>query len=410
MFWGTVMADDSAKNGAKSTEELHALLAAAEAERDRALTILAAKDRVIQAQKEVIELTQQGNAVEQTDLQKTAGRTAAAKATVDAKGAVNQAAPGPRAASADNSRTKSSSEVTEAASGEPRESIEQLHHASTTPTRSSTEQPSHVVITSTVFELITNPIVFFILYLLFVVPTYILPYFGSNSLVVNGAVAASGGSNPFFWIHVLCFACLIVITWWRGYVADSGWIAIFPVFAGIFDLVPGFTWFFLLPTLMHVLAVVFGVKQKAADDEVIRAGFAVRLLIGIVVIAVAVFAVGTSITIANSSGSSRLTRLLPGRVPAVGSAAEWGCLATASPPGEPGEPAVLSYDDKTQYSASSQALAVCEQTKLPNVTRSCRIIACADGISTLNDAQNLAEAHGFGAILKNSRTIDPSRQ
>jgi hypothetical protein len=52
--------------------------------------------------------------------------------------------------------------------------------------------------TSTAFELISSPVVFVVLYLFLVIPTYILPYFGSNSLIVHGLVNAAGASNPFF--------------------------------------------------------------------------------------------------------------------------------------------------------------------------------------------------------------------
>jgi small-conductance mechanosensitive channel len=53
------MAGDPTKDGGKTVEELRASLAAAQGERDRALAIAAAKERVIQAQKEIIELTAQ---------------------------------------------------------------------------------------------------------------------------------------------------------------------------------------------------------------------------------------------------------------------------------------------------------------------------------------------------------------
>ena len=49
------MTESSSGDDSRSVEKLRSLLAEAEAERDRALAIAAAKDRVIQAQKEVIE-------------------------------------------------------------------------------------------------------------------------------------------------------------------------------------------------------------------------------------------------------------------------------------------------------------------------------------------------------------------
>jgi hypothetical protein len=157
---------------------------------------------------------------------------------------------------------------------------------------------------SIIFEVLKNPAIFFLVYLVFVIPTYILPYFGSNSLLVSGLIAASGGSNPFFWMHLWCLSVVIVITWWRGYITNAAWIAIFPVIGTIFDLTPGFTWFFLLPTLMHVLAIIFGVRQSPSSDEAMLPRFQVRVIAGIVAILAGTFAVGLSIA-ANSAVTSR---------------------------------------------------------------------------------------------------------
>jgi hypothetical protein len=48
-----------------------------------------------------------------------------------------------------------------------------------------------------------NAVVFVILYILFMLPTYFLPYLGSNSFVLSAAgVAAGAGINPAFWPHL----------------------------------------------------------------------------------------------------------------------------------------------------------------------------------------------------------------
>lgn len=166
------------------------------------------------------------------------------------------------------------------------------------------QQTAAKAVASIIFEVLKNPVIFFLVYLVFVIPTYVLPYFGSNSLLVSGLIAASGGSNPFFWMHLWCLSVVIVITWWRGYITNAAWIAIFPVIGTIFDLTPGFTLFFLLPTLMHVLAIVFGVRQSPSSDEAMLSRFQVRVIVGIAAILAGTFAVGLSIA-ANSAVTSR---------------------------------------------------------------------------------------------------------
>lgn len=112
-------------------------------------------------------------------------------------------------------------------------------------------------------KILANPVSFFILYLLFMVPTYILPWLGSNSGLLNVAGAASGaGLHPLFWIHVLSYVVLILLAWMRGSLIDRSWLVVLPILAGIFDLVPGFNWIFLIPTGLNVLCVILGVALR----------------------------------------------------------------------------------------------------------------------------------------------------
>ena len=105
-----------------------------------------------------------------------------------------------------------------------------------------------------------NAVVFALLYIVLMLPTYVLPYLGSNSGALNAAGAASGaGLNPLFWVHLIAFALLIAITWSRGAKIDRAWLVIFPVLAAIFDLIPGLNWIPMIPTVMHLLAIILGV-------------------------------------------------------------------------------------------------------------------------------------------------------
>ncbi len=110
-------------------------------------------------------------------------------------------------------------------------------------------------------KVLGNAPVFIIAYILFMLPTYFLPYAGSNSSVLHGMDAAQGTQNMnfAFWLHmgallVLCFLC-----WVRGAYVGKGWLIIFPILAIFFDFVPGLSSIPLVPTVMHLLAMIMGV-------------------------------------------------------------------------------------------------------------------------------------------------------
>lgn len=111
-----------------------------------------------------------------------------------------------------------------------------------------------------------NAPVFVIAYIVFMLPTYFLPYAGSNSSILHGLDAAQGTSNlnfP-FWLHmgamlVLCFLC-----WVRGAYVGKAWLIIFPILAVVFDFVPGLSAIPLVPTVMHLLAIILGVVGAKA--------------------------------------------------------------------------------------------------------------------------------------------------
>ena len=104
-------------------------------------------------------------------------------------------------------------------------------------------------------------------------PTYILPYFGSNSSVLH-AVDASVGTRQFnqaFWLHfgfmlILCFLC-----WIRGLYVNRKWLILFPSLAAFFDFTPGFSIIPMFPTFMHLAAIISGVvgARKSQESEVL---------------------------------------------------------------------------------------------------------------------------------------------
>ena len=109
-----------------------------------------------------------------------------------------------------------------------------------------------------------NAVLFVALYLVFMIPTYYLPYLGSNSAVMGTVIIAEFGFNPYFWLHLAALLALVVITWFRGVLIDKKWLLIFPLLATVFDLAPLLSAIPLVPTVMHLLAIILGVSLKTA--------------------------------------------------------------------------------------------------------------------------------------------------
>ncbi len=113
-----------------------------------------------------------------------------------------------------------------------------------------------------------NPIAFVTTYLLLAVPTYILPYFGSNSMIVNAFGAVLGkGPTPQWWMHIWFLTMLVILGWMRGRVTAKGYLAAFPVLAGIFDMTPGLSMIPAIPTLMHLICIIVGAMGKERDAQ-----------------------------------------------------------------------------------------------------------------------------------------------
>lgn len=117
-----------------------------------------------------------------------------------------------------------------------------------------------------------NPAIFALLYILLMIPTYWLPYLGSNSAVLNTAGSAAGiGMNPAFWPHLGALALLGGVAWMRGNHIGKSWLVILPILALIFDLTPGLNFIPMVPTVMHLLAIILGVSGAPAPTLTPRA-------------------------------------------------------------------------------------------------------------------------------------------
>ena len=121
---------------------------------------------------------------------------------------------------------------------------------------------------SFLIKLIANAPTFVVLYLLCMLPTYFLPYLGSNSLGLNTAAVLGGGVyGPQFWLHLILLIILCVLAWARGIYVGKTWIVIFPILALVFDMVPGLSFIPLVPTFMHLLAIILGVASQRAAAQ-----------------------------------------------------------------------------------------------------------------------------------------------
>ena len=118
---------------------------------------------------------------------------------------------------------------------------------------------------SSLIKLIANAPTYVVLYLLFMVPTYLLPYIGSNSVALNASGQAAGiGFSPAFWLHLTMLLILCVLAWARGTYVAKTWLVVFPIIALVFDLVAGLNLVPFVPTVMHLCAIIVGVSSQKA--------------------------------------------------------------------------------------------------------------------------------------------------
>jgi hypothetical protein len=107
-------------------------------------------------------------------------------------------------------------------------------------------------------------------YSILMAPTYVLPWLGSNSAVFNAAGATiSHGMTPQWWVHIWCLVMLILIAWLRGDLIGKKYLPAFPFLAAVFDMTPGLSMIPLVPTALHLSAIIIGLKvgDPQADSD-----------------------------------------------------------------------------------------------------------------------------------------------
>jgi hypothetical protein len=117
--------------------------------------------------------------------------------------------------------------------------------------------------------ILKNPIAYVASYIGLMILTYILPYFGPNSAILNTASnSVSGRMNPLFWFHLMILIALCASAWYRGGYIDKKYFVIFPILALVFDLVLSLSLIPLVPTVMHLLVIILGVMVATKNNEV----------------------------------------------------------------------------------------------------------------------------------------------
>ena len=112
-------------------------------------------------------------------------------------------------------------------------------------------------------KVVANTVTFVVGYALLMAPTYILPYFGSNSSLLNAGGAAAGlGFNPALYVHLGFLAGLVLLAWARGKLIAKTWLIGLPIAAALFDIVPGLSLIPLAPTALHLATIIIGVNNE----------------------------------------------------------------------------------------------------------------------------------------------------
>ena len=130
-----------------------------------------------------------------------------------------------------------------------------------------------------------HPAAFFIGYLIALLPTYVLPYLGSNSFWL-----ADSSTSTAFWLHFTAIYAMVILAWMRGVAIGRNWLPALPAIAGLFEFVPGLNWVPLVPTAFHVTTLIMGVNRGALEGKglsgkkLAASGFGLMMLLLVAVI------------------------------------------------------------------------------------------------------------------------------
>lgn len=123
-----------------------------------------------------------------------------------------------------------------------------------------------------------NPLGFIVVYLILMLPTYLLPWLSVQSELMTGYAVAERLAQAW------CLGMLVILGWVRGKMTGKTHLPVFPLLAGVFDLVPLLNLIPFVPTVMHLIAMVMGAQQseEIKTEEVAgarRAAYILTLLL-----------------------------------------------------------------------------------------------------------------------------------
>lgn len=191
-------------------------------------------------------------------------------------------------------------------------------------------------------RVLSSTVGFLVSYLALMIPTYLLPYAGSNSSIINGMAALFGrGPTPQWWMHFWCLVMLVLVAHVRGQLVQKTFLLAFPILALVFDLTPGLSAIPFVPTLMHLLCIILGAMGvvPASDESTVAptfsgttktaAGVSLLSVVGMLWFAVSV-----------QTAASELKRSAP--APTPWPPAQQADKKVDEPPAEPGKPAPVA--------------------------------------------------------------------
>ncbi|HBA08293.1 MAG TPA: hypothetical protein DCW48_00990 [Methylotenera mobilis] len=118
-----------------------------------------------------------------------------------------------------------------------------------------------------------NAAIFVTTYIVFMLPTYVLPYLRTSPASLHGLDDA--GANVFsftFFIHLasmilLCWVCLV-----RGAMVGKNWLFLLPVVAFAFEFISKLSVIPFIPTMYHILAIIVGATSAniSVSDKLTR--------------------------------------------------------------------------------------------------------------------------------------------
>jgi signal transduction histidine kinase len=107
---------------------------------------------------------------------------------------------------------------------------------------------------------LNNAAIFVMTYIVFMLPTYFLPYLRTSSSAFYGfedAASANAFNYPFF-IHLACMIILCWICYVRGAMIGKSWLFFLPMVAFAFEFISKLSAIPYVPSMYHVLAIVVG--------------------------------------------------------------------------------------------------------------------------------------------------------